>query len=626
MNIGKRVFSLNNKIKVLILISIDTLIISFSLLFIYWITFGKLNYFVNVSYLNLNYFLIFIGIPFYFFTGHYRRISRYFSSSSYHKFLFKNLVLFCIIYFTSIFFKINLPPTRNIVLFFLISSSFLCYSREIFKSFLNKFKNPKQIPKKKVVIYGAGDAGAQLQASLKLDKKYDVLFFIDDSEYLYNRELDGVKIKSPSILIEKKKEIEQVFLAIPSASIGRKKEILNWIERLGIQCMQTPSLEEISDGRAKIDALKPISIEDLLGRVKVHPDPKLIKQGISGFSLCITGGGGSIGSELCRQCINLKPKKLVIIEKSEPSLYEIQCELDKLNTGLFNIYYILGDATNEKFLEKIFEKYQIQKVIHAAAYKHVPLVEANPLEGIINNVFSTLAICNVGIKLKLKQIVLISTDKAVRPTNVMGATKRLSEIIIQHYAEKFKSDDISKDTIFSLVRFGNVLGSSGSVVPLFKKQIADGGPITLTHEDIIRYFMTIKEASQLVLQTLTLANNGDIFLLNMGEPVRIAELAKKMISLSGHSLKDKFNPNGEIEIITTGLRPGEKLFEELLINDNALKTEHPLIFKALENQFYIENIMEKIQKLRKLIDKRNTEKSLKLLNLLVPEWKNSIPY
>tara|TARA_B100000941_G_scaffold255900_1_gene204860 strand:+ start:1 stop:1071 length:1071 start_codon:yes stop_codon:yes gene_type:complete len=342
--------------------------------------------------------------------------------------------------------------------------------------------------------------------------------------------------------------------------------------------------------------------------------------------ILITGGGGSIGSELCRQIIQHIPKKIVILEISEENLYKINEELLQLNIYKIKIVSILGSSSNFKLVNKTIKDNNIDIIFHAAAYKHVPLVELNPIEGIKNNIFSTVAVCEASAKNHIEKLILISTDKSVRPTNIMGASKRVAELVVQAYAEiesaKFKKDITYKETLFSMVRFGNVLGSSGSVVLKFKEQIKSGGPITLTDPNIIRYFMTIKEAAQLVIQSSVLSEGGDIFLLDMGDPVKIYDLAKQMINLSGLSIKNKNNIDGDIEIISSGLRPGEKLYEELLIDAEAEKTEHPLIFRAKENFLIMEEIIPKLENLKKNIDKRNKTQTLKILNELVKEWEN----
>ena len=363
---------------------------------------------------------------------------------------------------------------------------------------------------------------------------------------------------------------------------------------------------------------------DLLGREPIKPIDNFLGPGIKNSVVCVTGAGGSIGSELCRQICKLSPTKLILFEISEPSLHQIYEELISRFGDSLSIEPILGNVNDKNFLNKVFIDNSVKVIFHAAAYKHVPMVESNPLAGISNNVLATRSICEAAIESKVEKFVLISTDKAVRPTNVMGATKRLAELITQSFTHDLRSinQGLKELPIFSIVRFGNVLGSSGSVVPLFIKQIRKGGPITLTHRDVIRYFMTIEEASLLVIQASVLSNrSGDVFLLDMGEPVLIRELAEKMIKLSGLSIKNKDAVNGDIEIKITGLRSGEKLYEELLINAEASTTDHPRIFKASENSISREELFPKLDKMRSFIKNQNKREALILLKDLVKEWK-----
>ncbi|MBM5802374.1 MAG: polysaccharide biosynthesis protein [Cyanobacteria bacterium K_DeepCast_35m_m2_023] len=379
--------------------------------------------------------------------------------------------------------------------------------------------------------------------------------------------------------------------------------------------LQMPSVDEITSGRARIDALRPIAIEELLGRDAVPPLPHLLGPGIAGCCVCVTGAGGSIGSELCRQILKLNPRRLILLERSEPSLYAIHQELIALLPSGVVLEPVLGSAAHPALVERLYSDQHVVVVFHAAAYKHVPLVEANPLAGLANNVLSTRVVCAAASRCGTRQVVLISTDKAVRPTNIMGASKRVAELVVQASAIEQSS------TRFAMVRFGNVLGSSGSVVPLFRRQISEGGPITLTHPEIIRYFMTIPEAAQLVLQAAVLAEGGDVFLLDMGEPVRIKDLAEQMVRLSGLSLRTPTNPNGDIEIICTGLRPGEKLYEELLIDAASEPTAHPLIYRACESSLPPEQLWPLVDSLEIAITRQDTPTALTILVQLVPEWR-----
>ena len=410
--------------------------------------------------------------------------------------------------------------------------------------------------------------------------------------------------------------IDQILLAILLSRSGRRR-IVDSFQSLGIPVLQVPSVDDLTSGRARIDALRPIAIEDLLGRDEVPADPQLLGAAISGSVVCVTGAGGSIGSELCRQIVTLSPVLLILLERSEPALYAIEQELRSLLPVGVELKAVLGSATNHQLLQRLFSDQSVELVFHAAAYKHVPLVEVNPLSGLVNNVGSTNQVCRAAIASGVGQVVLISTDKAVRPTNVMGASKRLSELVVQAHAAEATS------TRLSMVRFGNVLGSSGSVVPLFRRQIAAGGPITLTHPEIIRYFMTIPEAATLVLQSSVLAQGGDLFLLDMGEPVRIKDLAEQMVRLSGLSLRDADHPDGDIEIICSGLRPGEKLFEELLIDAESQPTAHPLIYRAKEQSLPPHELWPQWDALETAIAAQDVDAALKVLAQLVPEWQSS---
>ena len=440
--------------------------------------------------------------------------------------------------------------------------------------------------KKNVIIYGAGSAGIQLASALGHGRDFNVVAFIDDNTSLQKRKVNGLRIyplSSLNYLIERH-EASNVLLAIPSAKKSRISEIIRLLEPYAVHVMSMPGLSDIAQGRVTVDALQEVDIADLLGRDPVIPDQALLKATITDKVVMVTGAGGSIGSELCRQIIRIQPTSLILYEISEFNLYAIEKELLHLIMGMnpprpIEIITILGSVTHAKRIENVCKTFKVQTIYHTAAYKHVPMVEKNPGEAILNNIFGTLHAAQAAINANVELFVLISTDKAVRPTNTMGATKRFAELILQAL-----SIDIAhkKQTRFTMVRFGNVLGSSGSVVPLFREQISRGGPLTVTDARIIRYFMTIPEASQLVIQAGALAQGGDVFVLDMGEPIRILDLAKRMIHLSGLEVKDENHPAGDIEINFTGLRPGEKLYEEILIGDNVSKTTHPGIMRAEE--------------------------------------------
>ncbi len=447
----------------------------------------------------------------------------------------------------------------------------------------------------KIAIYGAGDAGRQLLTALRQGGEYKAVVFIDNDRKLKGRVINGVRVYRPHHLPElvKKEGITQVLLAMPSVAARQKREIISTLEPLPVHVKTIPVLADIVSGKAKIAELREVDIEDLLGRDSVEPDNELFEKCIKNKVILVSGAGGSIGSELCRQIIKHEPEHLVLFELSEFALYSIEQELKKAlaqNESEIHLTALLGSVQDKKRLQSIFTAYGVNTVYHAAAYKHVPIVEGNIVEGIRNNIFGTRRAAEAACASGVETFVLISTDKAVRPTNVMGTTKRFAEMVLQALSASIET----QGTRFCMVRFGNVLGSSGSVVPLFKEQIKQGGPVTVTHPDVTRYFMTIPEAAQLVLQAGSLGQGGDVFVLDMGESVKIAELAKKMIRLSGFDIKDETNPDGDIEISYTGLRPGEKLFEELLIGDNVTETQHPRIMRAEEKMLSMAVIDEQM--------------------------------
>ncbi|HIC47121.1 MAG TPA: polysaccharide biosynthesis protein [Methylophaga aminisulfidivorans] len=432
-----------------------------------------------------------------------------------------------------------------------------------------------------VLIYGAGRAGAQVAAMMKLSNQMRPVAFIDDNSTLWRQQINGMTVygvEQLAKLIERFK-VRDILLAMPSAGRRRRSEILKLLEHYPVHVRTLPDLMDIAEGRLEVSDIQEVDIADLLGREPVAPINELLSKNIAEKAVMVTGAGGSIGSELCRQIIHLSPSCLVLYEASEINLYQIERELAALALDI-PVYSMLGSVLNQQRVEMVCRRFAVNTIYHAAAYKHVPIVERNTNEGIRNNVFGTLHCAQAAIDAEVETFVLISTDKAVRPTNTMGATKRFAELVLQAFAE---SKTLYNKTRFTMVRFGNVLGSSGSVVPLFRDQIAKGGPVTVTDPEIIRYFMTIPEAAALVIQAGAMGKGGDVFVLDMGEPVKIVDLARRMIHLSGFTIRDNDNPNGDIEIAYTGLRPGEKLYEELLIGDNVSATEHEKIMRAEES-------------------------------------------
>ena len=565
-----------------------------------------------------------ISVFIYLINGIYRSLSRYLGSKSFYRIILSNILIVLILYPIYIFYGLNIILFKLLLVYWLLFSFMVVGYRIIIRDFLLRIIKNHTTNKSNIAIYGAGVTGAQLEASLRLQENYNVISIVDDLSDLWSNSINGIRIKSPKYLYKISNKLDKVLLAMPSIKNTRRREILNQLSDLQIPVLQVPSMNNITSGKVSIDNLIPIAVEQLLEREPISPDKNLLEAEIIGNNICVTGAGGSVGSELCRQILSLKPKSLVILDISEPSLYSINQELkqylNKLNIDSL-IIPILGSTSESKLISNLFNKYKISTVFHAAAYKHVPLVEENPIQGIYNNTISTKVICEAARINKLKKVVLISTDKAVRPSNVMGATKRLAELIIQAYAQQ--NADEGGITKFSMVRFGNVLNSSGSVVPLFMEQLTEGGPITLTHKEIIRYFMTIPEAAQLVIQASTLSKGGEVFLLDMGKPISIYDLAVQMIKLSGHSLKDTNNPEGDIEIIITGLRPGEKLYEELLIEKTSKPTKHPLIFSAEEISIDYKVLFPKMNSLEKALISRNHSLVSEILRELVPEWETN---
>jgi FlaA1/EpsC-like NDP-sugar epimerase len=474
--------------------------------------------------------------------------------------------------------------------------SFFLGSRFLVALLLSNFKAVSELEtyKSKVaIIYGAGDAGRQLAMALLQSKEITVAGFVDEDKSLQGAIIQSIKV-FPTAAIETliaQKDVSHVLLALPSASRSQKAQIIQNLSFLGVKVLTLPTLSELAEGKLTISDLKEVQIEDLLAREITQPNEILLNKNTRSQSVLVTGAGGSIGSELCRQILKRNPSKLVLVEISEVALYKIETELSELITRK-NLKIVLVsrlcNVRDSSVIDYIISQEKPNTFYHAAAYKHVPIVEDNVCEGILNNVLGTKNCIESAIKHQVNQFILISTDKAVRPTNVMGASKRVAELILQAYANE------QKTTKISMVRFGNVLGSSGSVVPRFRQQIASGGPITLTHAEITRYFMTIPEATQLVMQAGAMGGNGEVFLLDMGEPVKIFELAKRMVELSGLKVKDD-NNQGDIEIKITGLRSGEKLYEELLIGDKPILTDHPEIFMGIEgflDQVQLDNYIE----------------------------------
>ena len=576
--------------KAIILISADIFFIVFALWAALSLRWGEL-YIPKGDQWYLFAVAPFIAIPIFIKLGLYRAIIRYIEIKALWTIIQATslyALVFAFVLFESAIKVIprTVPPLNWLLIMLLIGSSRFFARWWLGETYfrLSGIRGSADIYKKNVVIYGAGSAGVQLASALAHGREFKVVAFIDDDKSLHKRKVNGLRIYALSSLgyLIDRYQISDVLLAMPSVKRSRISELIHLLEPYALHVLSMPGLSDIAQGKVTVDALQEVDIADLLGRDCVAPDQSLMEASISGKVVMVTGAGGSIGSELCRQIIQLQPATLILFEVSEFGLYAIEKELLYLLTKInpikpIDIITLLGSVTYANRLEKICTLYKVQTIYHAAAYKHVPMVEKNPGEAVWNNIFGTLKTAQAAINANVELFVLISTDKAVRPTNTMGATKRFAELILQAL-----SLDKKHNTRFTMVRFGNVLGSSGSVVPLFREQIARGGPITITDARIIRYFMTIPEASQLVIQAGSLGQGGDVFVLDMGEPIRILDLAKRMIHLSGLEIKDDAHPEGEIAISYTGLRPGEKLYEELLIGDNVSDTRHPRIMRAEE--------------------------------------------
>lgn len=470
-----------------------------------------------------------------------------------------------------------------------------------------------------VCVYGAGQAGAGLVAMLAADPTRAVAFIIDDDQRLQGRRIRGTQVHASSRLRELvvRHHVTTVMMALPSIGVRRRREIIDELRALGLRVLTVPTLREIADGTARIDQVRPVAIEDLLGRSPVPPDPVLVSGTTRDRSVLVTGAGGSIGSELCRQILRQSPARLVLLDACEFNLYDIDGDLRTGRGPLPAIESILGNVEDGSRAEALMRRYAVETVFHAAAYKHVPLVESNELAGLRNNVIGTWRVAEAAEAAGVRTFVLVSTDKAVRSTSVMGASKRFAELILQGFAARGSPMRCIN------VRFGNVLGSSGSVIPLFRKQIEEGGPVTVTHPDVTRYFMTIPEASELVLQAASMGRGGEVFVLDMGEPVKIVDLARNMVALSGRTVRDADHPDGDIEIVFTGLRPGEKLYEELLIGRDVDGTAHPMIMRSRDQHPGWDATLALLHELEFAIDQQDVRAARRVLERAVPEYQPS---
>ncbi|EGR7955016.1 polysaccharide biosynthesis protein [Vibrio vulnificus] len=575
------IWSLPRVHKRLISLAIDTLLITFSFFMAIWVRHGEVAVSVSSDTLLTLAGTVIVTLVTFTKLGLYRAVLRYLTFHALTVVVLGALISALSITTFAYFFNAEVPRTVPVI--YMTFLALLCGGARMMVRSLIVQASRKGC--ERVLIYGAGSTGRQLAIALRNAETYQVKGFIDNDPSLENTIIQGLTVHSSqqiSRLVEKQ-EIEKILLAMPRATRSERKAIIDGLLHLPVEVLTVPDFKDIVNGNATVDELKDVAIEDLLGRDPVEPNPELMKANIHGKVVMVTGAGGSIGSELCRQIVRQKPKTLILFELSEYGLYEIDKELSGMAETMqleVEIIPLLGSVQRINRLSATMRAFGVQTVYHAAAYKHVPLVEYNVVEGVRNNVFGTYYSAKAAIEAGVESFVLISTDKAVRPTNVMGTSKRMAELALQALAAK--ENDKVNGTRFCMVRFGNVLGSSGSVIPLFKRQIEEGQAITVTHPDIIRYFMTIPEAAQLVIQAGAMGKGGDVFVLDMGEPVKIVDLAKNLIQLSGLEVKSSDNPNGDIEIKFTGLRPGEKLYEELLIGDNVEGTDHERIMTANE--------------------------------------------
>ncbi len=622
--ISNKFLSQPRSVKTFIAISFDIACCIFAVWISYYLRLGDL---LSLSERGLNavWISLIISFPIFCFFGIYKTIYRYSGLNSL-LIVSRAMILYSFFYLTLISFIgfKGIPRTigliQPLVLLFLI-----CFWRLIVRFLLRKLNN-KHYTKHEIIntlVYGSGQAGRQLVRAIQENSDIEIKGFIDDNVNQQGCQIDGKFIYSPSRIkkLIKKYNITLILLALPSVPKKMRNEIVRSLTQYKIAVRTIPEISDLAKGNRLITEFADLEMDELLERIVVEPYKSLMQKNVLSKTILVTGSGGSIGSELCKQIIKFNPKKIILVEISEYALYSIHSKLEQVKSPDIDVIPLIGSVQDVKRMEEIISIWKPATIYHAAAYKHVPLVEQNLIEGLKNNVLGTYELAKLASLYKVSNFVFISTDKAVRPTNIMGATKRLAELSLQALNHKsFRSNNYNNTTKFSIVRFGNVLDSSGSVIPKFREQIRKGGPLTLTHKEITRYFMTITEAAQLVIQAGALAKGGDVFVLDMGEPIKIYDLAVKMIELSGSSLKNKYNSKGNIEIKITGLRPGEKLYEELLLSNNPTKTEHPKIFKS-EEPFLEYSLLDKeIEDLQSIMIKNDLENIRNKLKQIVIDY------
>ena len=618
VDIGQRLSALSPRTKLAVMVGADALFLPLFLFAAIVMRLGSVGAAANTAPLVL----LVIGwmtLPILGVAGLYRTVVRYIDLRVIAASSLALAAVVLAMFGLALVFDVHVIPRSALLIYWFVAFTYVITSRFIARVLLRQGLGRAGRPRTRTAIYGAGDAGAQLAQTMQLSPEYQAVCFLDDRSVLHGKTVAGLRVYPPSSLQEAifRHDVAQIVLAIPSAKTAQRRELISKVEHAGLPVKILPSLSSMVNGQANASVadIREVDVADLLGRDPVPPQPALFARNIAGKVVMVTGAGGSIGGELCRQIVSQKPKRLVLLDHSEYGLYTIDHELREVDRGI-ELVACLGSVLDEALVESAVREHGVQTIYHAAAYKHVPIVESNMQQGLRNNVFGSLSIARAALRCGVETCVLVSTDKAVRPTNVMGASKRAAELVFQSGALRGGAK-----TVFSMVRFGNVLGSSGSVVPLFKKQIQAGGPVTITHPDIIRYFMLIPEAAQLVIQAGAMARGGEVFVLDMGEPVRIADLARSIIHLSGVSEKTEDNPDGDIEIKFVGLRPGEKLFEELLIGDDVVPSGHPRILCARERHIEPVLLDKMIESLRTACDANQSDAMLRQIRNLVPEFR-----
>ncbi len=614
----RRLALMSPRAKVWVMIGGDAMFLPLCMLASVSFRLGSLGSALDTA-LHVQVMLALLTLPVLGIAGLYRTVVRYIDLRVLAAASASLAIVVLLVFSLALLFQVQVLPRSALLIFWFVAFAYVVTSRFVARALLRRGLKHGSRPRMRTAIYGAGNAGAQLAQTMQISGEYQAVCFLDDRRELQGKTVAGLRVYSPDELAEAmfRYDVAQIVVAIPSANTAQKRRLIQRVEGAGLPVKILPGLFELVNGKPGVSDLREVDVADLLGRDAVPPNPALFSRNITGKVVLVTGAGGSIGSELCRQILTQRPRRLVLLDHSEFALYTIDQELLH-SAPPTELVACVGSVLDEALVRALLQAHAVQTIYHAAAYKHVPIVENNVQQGLRNNVFGTWNIARAAAEVGVETCILISTDKAVRPTNVMGASKRVAELVFQAAALR----SIGR-TVFSMVRFGNVLGSSGSVVPLFRRQIQGGGPITITHPDIIRYFMLIPEAAQLVIQAGAMARGGEVFVLDMGEPVRIADLARSMVRLSGLTERTAENPDGEIEIKAVGLRPGEKLFEELLIGDDVIPSGHPRIMCARERHIEAALLDKMLQSLRQACDGNDTESMLRQVRNLVPEYRSA---